>query len=117
MDDVKKLPSNLLGRMSTREIEDLITEKKTKTKAEDDGEQIAKNVPEAHDDLDEGELLWDTELESHKKEKSRAFSILSQFVPQSEIFFNLHTASRSLIKQKEELQQATDASNKPSVTK
>ena len=91
--------------MSTREIEDLITEKKSKTKAEDEGDLIAtKNAPAAHDDLDEGEMHWDTELESHKKEKSRAFTILSQFVPQSEIFFNLHTQSRSHIKQKEELQ-------------
>ena len=30
VDEVKKLPSNLLGRMSTREIQDLITEKSKK---------------------------------------------------------------------------------------
>ena len=61
---------------------------------------------EAADDLDEGEMHWDTELGDLKGEKSKAFTILAQFVPQSEIFFNNQGASKEKLKQKQLKEEA-----------
>lgn len=93
----------MLGSLTSREHEILKDKKKKKVAAEsnknDDEHQLSMPAQAKQaDDLDEGELHWETELEQHAQEKSRAFSILSQFVPQSEIFFNHHSASLSSIK-------------------
>ena len=60
-DEIDKLPSNLLGSLSTRERQDLLLSKKSKSqKKEVNGDQ--KNN-EQMDELDnEEDLQWDTEL-------------------------------------------------------
>ena len=96
-DEIDKLPSNLLGSLSTRERQDLLLSKKSKSqKKEVNGDQ--KNN-EQMDELDnEEDLQWDTELGQHESEKSRAFNILSQFVPKVEIFCNNYMAGKSNIR-------------------
>ena len=91
VDQLKHLPSSMLGSLSTREYQDFITAKK-QTKR--DNAEVGQGETVERDPLDEGEFLWDTELGQMKSEKSKAFSVLAQFVPQSEIFFNHMSASK-----------------------
>ena len=96
-DDTDKLPQNLLGSLSSREYQDLIAAKKNKKTNENDGSVPPEeaNIEQEPDTLDEaGEYHWETELADVAKEKSKALSILAQFVPQSEIFFNHMSASK-----------------------
>ena len=101
-DDTDKLPQNLLGSLSSREYQDLIAAKKIKKTNENDGSAppAEANNEQEPDTLDEaGKYHWETELADVAKEKSKALSILAQFVPQSEIFFNHMSASKQAVQQ------------------
>ena len=99
-DDVKKLPQNMLGALSSRETQDLLKKKKPVADPEDRQLSVPQEDPK-EDSLDEGETHWDTELVANSKEKQRLFSVLSQFVPQSEIFFNLQSQTKAALRKKE----------------
>lgn len=87
----------MLGALSSKEYQDLIAKKKPQDSCQERAE-VAAVEPDC---LDEGEVLWDPELGEINKEKQGLFSILSQFVPQADIFFNHHNASRELQRKKE----------------
>lgn len=70
-EDVDKLPKNLLGALSTKETQDLITDKKQRHHTKGDvkvGEEHAYIVPVAQemDNLDKTEYEWDAELDNNQ---------------------------------------------------
>ena len=90
----------MIGALSSREYQDLVAKKKS-FKADQEGDKLPSAIAETKEDsLDEGEFHWDTELTEVNKEKQRAFNVLAQFVPQSEIFFNHMGASKQKEQQK-----------------
>lgn len=66
----------MVGALSSREYQDFITNKKS-VKPEGAADQEPDIAVKEKDALDEGEMMWQTELDTFKEEKSRVFRVLS----------------------------------------
>ena len=92
--DTTKLPQSMINALSSKEYDDLVRGKGKREKTDEPNAQGPDVEMEADVLDDTANHQWDTEIDL-KSEKQKLFTVLSNFVPHSEIYFN-HMAAGKL---------------------
>ena len=98
--DTTKLPQSMIDALTSKEYDDLVRGKRTRDKTDEPNSQGPEFEMEADVLDDVANHQWDTEIDL-KSEKQKLFTVLADFVPHSEIYFNHMSAGKLAQKQKQ----------------